>query len=99
MSDDRGALWYFAVTDRFAEGDAGNPMGKDADFDPSRRDFGRWWGGDLAGAPLSSNPASRINDARIIAAWPCSKAAPASIQGRGRQTTPALTGKGVGRSG
>ena len=55
-------------------------------------------GGDFTGAPVSSLPASSFTVARIIAAFPCSNAAPASIQGSGRQTMPTFTGNGEGRS-
>jgi cyclomaltodextrin glucanotransferase len=60
LSDGRGAVWYFAFTDRFAESDPGSQMGKDCDFDASRTRFSEWWGGDLAGVIARLDDLSRL---------------------------------------
>jgi cyclomaltodextrin glucanotransferase len=50
MRDFRGDTIYFIVVDRFCDGDTSNDHGKDAmDFDPTRTDFWKYWGGDLGG--------------------------------------------------
>ncbi|MDD5308220.1 MAG: alpha-amylase family glycosyl hydrolase [Deltaproteobacteria bacterium] len=50
MRDFRGDTIYFIVLDRFCDGNPANDHGKDeADFDPTRTDFRKYWGGDLAG--------------------------------------------------
>ena len=41
---------YFAVVDRFVNGNAGNDRGfSQASFDASRTDWFKYWGGDLNG--------------------------------------------------
>jgi cyclomaltodextrin glucanotransferase len=50
MRDIRGETLYFVVLDRFADGDASNNEGRNpATYDPERRDWQRYWGGDLQG--------------------------------------------------
>ncbi len=49
MNDFRNETIYFIVVDRFFDGDPGNNVGKDRDFDATRTDPWRWWGGDLQG--------------------------------------------------
>ena len=49
MADFRGETIYFIVIDRFCDGDPENNTGKDADYDPARRDWYKYWGGDLQG--------------------------------------------------
>jgi len=50
MRDLRGDTLYFLYVDRFADGDPTNNGGRNpASFDPERRDFLRYWGGDLQG--------------------------------------------------
>lgn len=49
MRDYRSDTIYFVVLDRFFDGDPDNNTGKDDDFDPSRTDWWKYWGGDLAG--------------------------------------------------
>ena len=50
MRDLRGETLYFLYVDRFADGDPTNNGGKNLEsFDPERRDFLRYWGGDLQG--------------------------------------------------
>jgi cyclomaltodextrin glucanotransferase len=49
MVDFRGETIYFIVVDRFHDGDPSNSHGKEADFDPTRRDYFKYWGGDLRG--------------------------------------------------
>ena len=50
MSDFRSTTMYFIVVDRFCDGDPGNDLGKNgAQFDPARRDYQKYWGGDLSG--------------------------------------------------
>jgi cyclomaltodextrin glucanotransferase len=46
----RGELIYFIVVDRFHDGDPGNNAGLDPSLsDPTRTDWGKYWGGDLQG--------------------------------------------------
>ncbi|AGY59900.1 alpha-amylase family glycosyl hydrolase [Gloeobacter kilaueensis] len=46
----RGETIYFIVVDRFFNGDPGNDEGPDPSlYDPERRDWGKYWGGDLEG--------------------------------------------------
>ena len=41
---------YFIVVDRFCDGDPENNAGQNpADYDPTRQDWGKYWGGDLQG--------------------------------------------------
>jgi len=41
---------YFLVVDRFHDGDPGNTPGPNPElFDPARKEWGRYWGGDLQG--------------------------------------------------
>jgi len=41
---------YFAVVDRFCDGDPDNSEGPNPElFDPERQDWGKYWGGDLQG--------------------------------------------------
>ena len=41
---------YFIVVDRFHDGDPGNNKGPNPElYDPSRQDWGKYWGGDLQG--------------------------------------------------
>jgi cyclomaltodextrin glucanotransferase len=41
---------YFVVVDRFQDGDSANSAGPNPDlFDPERKDWGKYWGGDLQG--------------------------------------------------
>jgi cyclomaltodextrin glucanotransferase len=40
---------YFIVTDRFCDGDPANNTGKSRDFDASKTDWWKYWGGDLQG--------------------------------------------------
>ncbi len=50
MRDFRGDTIYFVVVDRFHDGNPANDHGKDRrDFDPTRTDFYKYWGGDLRG--------------------------------------------------
>src|SRR5688572_16858405 len=46
----RGELIYFIVVDRFFDGDPNNNSGQDPKlYDPERKDYGKYWGGDLQG--------------------------------------------------
>lgn len=46
----RGELLYFIVVDRFFDGDPNNNEGPDPSLsDPTRTDWGKYWGGDLQG--------------------------------------------------
>ncbi|HEX4141725.1 MAG TPA: alpha-amylase family glycosyl hydrolase, partial [Candidatus Methylacidiphilales bacterium] len=46
----RGETIYFAVVDRFNSGKKENRLGKDTELDdPTHRDWGKYWGGDLQG--------------------------------------------------
>jgi cyclomaltodextrin glucanotransferase len=46
----RGEVIYFIVVDRFFDGDPDNNAGQDSKlYDPERKDWGKYWGGDLAG--------------------------------------------------
>jgi cyclomaltodextrin glucanotransferase len=46
----RGEVIYFLVVDRFFDGDANNNSGQDPKlYDPERKDWGKYWGGDLEG--------------------------------------------------
>jgi cyclomaltodextrin glucanotransferase len=46
----RGDVLYFLVVDRFFDGDPNNNDGLDAElYDPERKNWGKYWGGDLAG--------------------------------------------------
>jgi cyclomaltodextrin glucanotransferase len=46
----RGEVIYFIVVDRFFDGDPDNNPGQDPDlYDPERRNWGKYWGGDLQG--------------------------------------------------
>ncbi len=46
----RGETIYFVVVDRFFNGDPGNDEGPDPNlYDPEHKDWGKYWGGDLAG--------------------------------------------------
>jgi cyclomaltodextrin glucanotransferase len=50
MRDFRGDTLYFIVVDRFFDGNTSNDLGKDRrDFDPTRTDYWKYWGGDLRG--------------------------------------------------
>jgi cyclomaltodextrin glucanotransferase len=50
MRDFRGDTIYFIVVDRFFDGNPSNDQGKDPrDFDATRTDFWKFWGGDLRG--------------------------------------------------
>jgi cyclomaltodextrin glucanotransferase len=50
MRDFRGDTLYFLVVDRFCDGDPANDHGRDpSDFDPTRTDYWKYWGGDLRG--------------------------------------------------
>jgi cyclomaltodextrin glucanotransferase len=49
MSDFRGETIYFIVVDRFCDGNPGNNHGKERDYDASRTDWYKYWGGDLHG--------------------------------------------------
>ncbi len=41
---------YFIVVDRFCDGDPGNNAGSNPNlYDPNRKDWGKYWGGDLQG--------------------------------------------------
>ena len=46
----RGEVIYFIVVDRFFDGDKENNGGQNPQFfDPERKDWGKYWGGDLQG--------------------------------------------------
>jgi cyclomaltodextrin glucanotransferase len=46
----RGEVIYFIVVDRFFDGDPNNNSGQDPTlYDPERKDWGKYWGGDLMG--------------------------------------------------
>jgi cyclomaltodextrin glucanotransferase len=46
----RGEVIYFIVVDRFFDGDPDNNAGQDAElYDPERKNWGKYWGGDLQG--------------------------------------------------
>src|SRR5688572_22314329 len=46
----RGEVIYFIVVDRFFDGDPNNNSGQDPNlYDPERKDWGKYWGGDLMG--------------------------------------------------
>ena len=46
----RGDVIYFIVVDRFHDGDPNNNAGLDAELhDPERKNWGKYWGGDLQG--------------------------------------------------
>jgi cyclomaltodextrin glucanotransferase len=46
----RGEVIYFIVVDRFFDGDPDNNNGQEAElYDPERRNWGKYWGGDLQG--------------------------------------------------
>ncbi len=46
----RGETLYFIMVDRFHDGDPTNSAGPDPNlFDPTRTDWGKYWGGDLQG--------------------------------------------------
>src|SRR5688572_1057984 len=46
----RGEIIYFIVVDRFFDGDPDNNAGQDPElFDPERKNWGKYWGGDLQG--------------------------------------------------
>jgi len=46
----RGEVLYFIVVDRFCDGDPNNNPGQDPElYDPERRNWGKYWGGDLQG--------------------------------------------------
>ena len=46
----RGEVIYFLVVDRFFDGDPNNNAGQDPKlYDPDRKDYGKYWGGDLEG--------------------------------------------------
>lgn len=50
MRDFRAETIYFIVVDRFFDGNEANDFGKDRrDFDPTRKDPWKYWGGDLRG--------------------------------------------------
>jgi cyclomaltodextrin glucanotransferase len=49
MGDFRADVIYFLVTDRFFDGDPDNNVGKDDDYDPTRSQWWKYWGGDLEG--------------------------------------------------
>jgi cyclomaltodextrin glucanotransferase len=50
MRDFRGDTIYFVVIDRFCDGNPANDCGRDPrDFDPTRTNFWKYWGGDLRG--------------------------------------------------
>lgn len=50
MRDFRGETLYFIVVDRFFDGNEANDFGKDRrDFDSTRKDPWKYWGGDLRG--------------------------------------------------
>ncbi|MCC7539667.1 MAG: cyclomaltodextrin glucanotransferase, partial [Deltaproteobacteria bacterium] len=49
MSDFRAETLYFIVVDRFCDGNPGNNIGKGDDYDATRTDWYKWWGGDLHG--------------------------------------------------
>jgi cyclomaltodextrin glucanotransferase len=50
MRDFRGDTIYFIVVDRFFDGDPSNNQGKDpTDYDATRQDYWKYWGGDLRG--------------------------------------------------
>ena len=49
MSDFRAETIYFIVVDRFCDGNVGNNLGKDEDYDPTHTNWWKWWGGDLRG--------------------------------------------------
>lgn len=46
----RGEVIYFLVVDRFFDGDPNNNPGQDSElYDPERKNWGKYWGGDLQG--------------------------------------------------
>ncbi len=50
MRDFRGDTIYFVMVDRFCDGDPTNDHGRDpSDCDPTRKDYWKYWGGDLRG--------------------------------------------------
>jgi cyclomaltodextrin glucanotransferase len=50
IDDVRAHTIYFIVTDRFHNSDPENDGGRDpASYDPSHKDWGKYWGGDLGG--------------------------------------------------
>jgi glycosidase len=85
VSDARGALWYFAVTDRFAEANPDNPHGKQLDFDPSRTRFSNWWGGDLAGVIGELDRLAALG-VRVLWLTPPFAQHPSELQGDERKT-------------
>lgn len=64
-------VMYFAMTDRFCDGDSSNnvPVGSDPSLhDPAQRDIGRYHGGDLRGVEMAIQ-SGYFNDLGITALW------------------------------
>ncbi len=58
---------YFIVVDRFADGDLSNNEGPNPElFDPTRQDWGKYWGGDLQGV---IDKLDYLKDMGVTAIW------------------------------
>jgi cyclomaltodextrin glucanotransferase len=80
-------MLYFVMLDRFAEGDPANTFGKDADHDPERADWSRFWGGDLAGLLARLDYLQSLGVETVVCS-PWFEQADGDVQEDGRRVAP-----------
>ncbi|MBI5534212.1 MAG: hypothetical protein HY898_15925 [Deltaproteobacteria bacterium] len=88
MRDIRGETMYFAFVDRFVDGDPASNEGRDpATYDPERKDWTRYWGGDLQGVIDKLDYLERLGVSTIVLT-PIVEQIPGLGRDRGLQSAP-----------